>query len=127
MTNPIERLTEQQLEIITKAVSERVRLRRISLRMSCETLAKSLGITVQQLRKYEAGTNRLSGSRLFQLAKALFVPVSFFFELVDDTLEGRRLTSPEDISAEFVRSFEAIDNPLERTAIMALVKTLSGR
>ena len=61
-------------------VGSRVRLRRMMLSMSQEKLGESLGITFQQIQKYEKGTNRIGASRLQNIARVLSVPVSFFFE-----------------------------------------------
>ena len=61
-------------------VGSRVRLRRMMLGMSQEKLGESLGITFQQIQKYEKGTNRVSASRLQGIARLLSVPVSYFFE-----------------------------------------------
>ena len=61
-------------------VGSRVRLRRMMLGMSQEKLGENLGITFQQIQKYEKGTNRIGASRLQHIARVLTVPVSFFFE-----------------------------------------------
>jgi transcriptional regulator with XRE-family HTH domain len=61
-------------------VGSRVRLRRMMLGMSQEKLGENLGITFQQIQKYEKGTNRIGASRLQQIARVLSTPVSFFFE-----------------------------------------------
>lgn len=62
-------------------VGSRVRLRRLMLEMSQEKLGAALGLTFQQVQKYEKGTNRIGASRLHHIAHILQVPVSFFFEL----------------------------------------------
>src|SRR5258708_23125221 len=61
-------------------VGARVRLRRTLLGMSQEKLGEALGLTFQQVQKYERGTNRIGASRLFDLSRVLEVPVSFFFD-----------------------------------------------
>ncbi len=61
-------------------VGSRVRLRRMLLGMSQERLGESMGLTFQQVQKYEKGVNRIGASRLFQISKILDVPVQFFFE-----------------------------------------------
>ena len=63
-----------------KHVGSRVRMRRMMLGMSQEKLGDALGLTFQQVQKYEKGTNRIGASRLQQIAHILQVPVSFFFE-----------------------------------------------
>jgi transcriptional regulator with XRE-family HTH domain len=65
---------------VDKHVGERIRMRRIMLHMSQETLAKKLGLTFQQVQKYEKGTNRIGASRLYQISEILDVPVAFLFE-----------------------------------------------
>ena len=61
-------------------IGARVRLRRLMLQMSQEALGEELALTFQQVQKYEKGINRISASRLFELANALRVPVSYFFD-----------------------------------------------
>jgi transcriptional regulator with XRE-family HTH domain len=65
---------------IDKHVGSRVRMRRMMLAMSQEKLGNSLGLTFQQVQKYEKGTNRIGASRLQQISQILQVPVEFFFE-----------------------------------------------
>ena len=72
-------------------VGSRIRLRRTLLGMSQERLGDSLGLTFQQVQKYERGVNRVSASRLFDLARVLEVPISFFYE---DMPEGAAADSP---------------------------------
>ena len=74
-------------------VGSRVRFRRMLLGMSQEKLAEKLGLTFQQIQKYEKGINRIGASRLFDLAQVLSVPVHFFYEDVpgadwNDILQG---------------------------------------
>ena len=66
-----------------KYVGSRVRMRRLMLSMSQEKLGEKLGLTFQQVQKYEKGTNRIGASRLQHIAQILKVPVSFFFEGVE--------------------------------------------
>ncbi len=69
---------------IDKYVGSRVRMRRMMLSMSQEKLGDALGLTFQQVQKYEKGTNRIGASRLQQISNILQVPVSFFFEGAPD-------------------------------------------
>lgn len=75
-------------------VGKKVRQRRQLLDISQEDLSAALGITFQQLQKYERGANRVSASRLFQLSELLKVPISFFYEDFVDT-KGSRSSSPK--------------------------------
>src|SRR5512144_1595446 len=65
---------------VDKYVGSRVRMRRIMLGMSQEKLGEALGLTFQQIQKYEKGTNRVGASRLQQISEVLQVPVSFLFD-----------------------------------------------
>src|ERR1700761_1105774 len=69
-------------------VGSRIRLRRTLLGMSQERLGDSLGLTFQQVQKYERGVNRVGASRLFDLSRVLDVPISFFFDDMPDSLSS---------------------------------------
>lgn len=71
-------------------VGSRIRLRRMLLGISQEKLASALGLTFQQVQKYERGTNRVGASRLFHLSQILQVPVNFFFEDLSENLSGNQ-------------------------------------
>lgn len=73
-------MTKKSPNPIDKHVGSRVRMRRMMVSMSQEKLGEKLGITFQQIQKYEKGTNRIGASRLQQIANVLGVPVGFFFE-----------------------------------------------
>ena len=77
-------MTKKAPNPIDKHVGSRVRMRRMMLAMSQEKLGDALGLTFQQVQKYEKGTNRIGASRLQQIAQILQVPVSFFFEGAPD-------------------------------------------
>ena len=76
---------------IDKHVGSRVRMRRIMLAMSQEKLGAALGLTFQQVQKYEKGTNRIGASRLQQISHILQVPVAFFFEGAPKRISATRL------------------------------------
>jgi len=120
-------------------VGSRIRLRRNMLGMSQEKLGESLGITFQQIQKYEKGTNRVGASRLQAISSILGVPVSFFFEDAPggEALEARGLA--EEGSASYVvdflnsaegiqlnRAFVQIPDPKVRRKVLDLVKALAG-
>ena len=69
-------------------VGSRIRLRRTLTGMSQERLGEALGLTFQQVQKYERGVNRVGASRLFDLSRVLDVPISFFFDDMPETLNG---------------------------------------
>ena len=70
---------------IDQHVGARLRLRRSMLDMSQSELGEKLGVTFQQVQKYERGTNRIGASRLFHVAKVMEVPVAYFFEGLDES------------------------------------------
>ncbi len=79
-------------------VGNRVRVRRTMLGMSQEKLGESVGLTFQQVQKYESGMNRISSSRLFELSKVLDVPVSFFFDDMPPEVSGERTGRPTGLA-----------------------------
>ncbi len=122
-------------------VGSRVRLRRMMLGMSQEKLGENLGITFQQIQKYEKGTNRIGASRLQHIARVLTVPVSFFFEDApmspgqlppgDGLAESERtsyvvdfLSSSEGIQLN--KAFVRIKDPKLRRRVIDLVRALVG-
>lgn len=70
-------------------VGRRLRKQRVLLRLSQEQLARAVGVTFQQIQKYERGANRISASRLYDVAKVMGVPINFFFDYIEDEIEGR--------------------------------------
>lgn len=95
-------------------VGSRVRLRRMLLGMSQERLGESMGLTFQQVQKYEKGVNRIGASRLFQISKILDVPVQFFFEEAPHVGEPGQppgLSEPdsETFILEFLNSREGLE------------------
>lgn len=117
-------------------VGTRVRLRRALIGMSQEKLGEQLGITFQQVQKYEKGTNRIGASRLYRIAQILGVPVSFFY----DDMPGAQpeagfaegggeqyvvdfLSSSEGLQLN--RAFMKIKNQRVRRKVVDLVRTLA--
>ena len=113
-------------------VGSRIRIRRLLIGMNQETLAKALGLTFQQVQKYEGGANRVSASRLSQIADVLGVPISYFFSDIDaaaDASGGReteareRMHRPEAI--ELIRSYYAIGDAGIRHQFLDMVKAVA--
>lgn len=111
-------------------VGKRVRHRRWMVGMTQQQLAEKVGIKFQQIQKYETGMNRVSASRLWDMATALSVPVDFFFDglennaddIDDDALPGDFLADKEAL--ELVRSYYAIPEN-QRRRLFELAKVLS--
>ncbi|KIL97945.1 transcriptional regulator Cro/CI family [Paramagnetospirillum magnetotacticum MS-1] len=124
----------------------RVRLRRTLMGMSQEKLGESIGLTFQQVQKYERGANRIGASRLFDLSRVLDVPVSFFFDDMAETVQeqspvavsrGASGLSEEPASfeadpmtkretLELVRAYYAIIDPQVRRRVYDLAKALAA-
>lgn len=120
-------------------VGSRIRLRRNMLGLSQEKLGESLGITFQQIQKYEKGTNRVGASRLQAISAILTVPVSFFFEDAPGSSPTTQAGFAEDNEATYVvdflnsnegvqltRAFTKITDPKVRRKIIDLVKSLAA-
>ena len=86
-------------------VGLQVRLRRKELKISQEKLAETLGLTFQQVQKYERGANRISASKLYEIARTLRVPMAWFFEGLSDPSEGRIEGAPPPETASFAHEF----------------------
>ena len=108
-------------------VGSRVRLRRILLGKNQTQLGAALGVTFQQLQKNERGMNRIGASRLRQLSQILDVPVSYFFEGLNEGAKAWSSddTSPERETLEFVRAYYRITDPRSRKRLFELVKAMA--
>ena len=120
-------------------VGGRVRFRRMLLGMSQEKLGEHLGLTFQQVQKYEKGINRIGASRLFELANVLGVDVQFFYDEAPDFGGGNRAggmaepTSPDYVDGflksregiELNRAFARIGDPKVRRSVVELVRSLA--
>jgi transcriptional regulator with XRE-family HTH domain len=116
---------------IDRHIALRIRRRRLELGVSQEQLATAIGVTFQQVQKYEKGTNRISASRLHQVAAVLHVDVTFFFMDVDGAGGGLDRPPAPDLLAdrailELVRSYNAIVSSDVRSAILALTRACAG-
>lgn len=124
--------------LVDKHVGGRVRMRRLLVGMSQEKLGEALGLTFQQVQKYEKGTNRIGASRLLKIASILGVPVAYFYEGLpheDVAQEGFSepptpaymtdfLSTQEGV--QLMKAFVRIKNPRVRRSVVDLVKELAG-
>ena len=119
-------------------VGSRVRMRRLMLKMSQTALGNALGLTFQQVQKYEKGTNRIGASRLHSISHILQVTISFFFEGAPK-LPGARVKNGAPPSPSYVSDFLAtrdglvltkafmrIKQPAVRRCIVKLVRQIAG-
>jgi len=105
-----------------KYVGSRVRMRRLMLGMSQEKLGERLGLTFQQVQKYEKGANRIGASRLQHMAQILKVPVSFFFDGVAGTAKLAEDGSAKPPVADYVSDFLSSSDGLALTKAFASIK-----
>ncbi|HSI41583.1 MAG TPA: helix-turn-helix domain-containing protein [Xanthobacteraceae bacterium] len=130
-------MTKKSPNPVDKHVGSRVRMRRMMVSMSQEKLGESLGITFQQIQKYEKGTNRIGASRLQHISTVLGVPVAFFFEgAPPSTIAGGFAEDPAPTYvADFLatseglaltRAFTKITDSKVRRRVVDLVEAIAG-
>ena len=90
-----------------------------------QKLARFLGLTYQQVQKYERGENRVSGGRLYRIAKHYDLPVAFFFEGIDNGESVDQEIVSTRSGLDLMRSFHEISDPTVRTRITGLIKSLA--
>ncbi|HXF91010.1 MAG TPA: helix-turn-helix transcriptional regulator [Candidatus Nitrosotenuis sp.] len=123
-----------QAKYIDSHVGRRLRQQRSFLGLSQEKLGQAVGLTFQQVQKYERGANRIAASRLYQFSKALSVPVSFFYEGVDAAL-GLGEESPafemhpfdNAETRELIRAYYRIHNPRIRKKLLDMARLLADQ
>lgn len=116
-------------------VGKRLRMRRTIMGMSQDALGTAIGITFQQIQKYERGANRMGSSRLYEFARILGVDVSYFFEEYESgnisglaesnapAFEHEQVASRETL--EMMRAYYKISSPRVRRGLLELMKTLA--
>lgn len=154
MRRPLRSSGEEDTDRVDRHVGRRLRLRRSLMGLSQERLGELLGVTFQQVQKYERGANRIGAGRLWRLAAILDVPISWFFEELDGptvaAAPGSGLAEPgvgfvfepprsggaappgppapsvdRRETLELVRAFNAISDPLLRRRLYELVRAVS--
>jgi transcriptional regulator with XRE-family HTH domain len=112
---------------IDGVIGARIRMRRGELGMSQTELAKAVGVTFQQVQKYERGANRVGGSRLARVAEALDVPVAYFFDQSSEEMEavqGSLLSTRGAVS--LLRAYAAIKNQRQRQVMVNMARAMAG-
>ena len=115
-------MTKKTPNPIDKHVGSRVRMRRMMVGMSQEKLGDALGLTFQQVQKYEKGTNRIGASRLQQISHILQVPVAFFFEGAPNVPGGTEENLDGAPSPAYVSDFLATSDGLALTKSFMRIK-----
>lgn len=133
------RLTKNPIDAY---VGAQIKQRRTAVGMSQTVLANRLGITFQQVQKYEKGANRVGSSRLYEISEILDVPIQSFFDGVEDVIEDAKVRKPDvrtkDSTLEkfdafisspggvdVIKAFVEIEDPAVRRQIASLVKSVS--
>ncbi len=110
---------------VDRHVGMRVRERRIMLGLTQQQLADLIGVTYQQAHKYERGINRISAGRLYGISKALGVPVSYFFDGLEDHNDNE-LAPRQRMCLEVARNFSMIPDQRHQEALSRLARALAG-
>jgi transcriptional regulator with XRE-family HTH domain len=111
---------------VDKYVGSRLRFRRIASGISQDKLGEMVGVTYQQIQKYEKGINRMGSSRLYQFARILLVPISYFFdgyeshEEIQDTINEKNIDNAE--VTKLVKNFLKIKNKETRKSVIVIAK-----
>jgi len=103
-------------------VGQRIRQRRTLLGMSQEKLAEAIGLTFQQVQKYERGANRVGSSRLFDLARVLDVPIDYFFEDMEANVAAKSPSRLMWFSESKLQPYAAEPDPLAKRETLELVR-----
>lgn len=113
---------------LDQRIGERIRLRRTELGLTQDQLAAALGVSYQQIQKYENGANRISAARLWQIGRRLEVPVGWFFDEPGESGEDPegRAAHPRSV-LEVARGFGALRAPAVKTAVVGLLRALADR
>ena len=119
------RRTSKRPSLVDVAVGRNVRLWRIARGFSQQELANRLGVTFQQLQKYEVGHNRMSTGRLVTAAAVLAVPLSAFFDKIDDR-EPLQALLADNRAFRLAQAFAAIKNTAFRLSLVALVERIAA-
>lgn len=117
-------------------VGTRIRIRRQLMNMSQEKLGDSLGVTFQQVQKYERGTNRVGASRLWNISRVLDVPISFFYDGLDDDFEYVQAAENKQMpivydfinssdGVAFAKAVSCINNKAVRRQLLELARSLA--
>jgi transcriptional regulator with XRE-family HTH domain len=110
---------------VDRYVGARMRERRIMLGLTQQQMAELIGVTYQQAHKYEKGINRIAAGRLYNIAQALGVDVSYFFEGLNNN-EGFKPTSQQRMLLELARNFIGLTNRKHQEALCNLARALAA-
>ena len=124
-------MPKKRFDPVDVAVGNRIRVQRLLSDMSQSALGDAIGVTFQQVQKYEKGANRVGASRLTQIAKALHVPIKTFFDGSDEDDGGQKAGTAFEFLAvpgalELVQAYAQIHDNKLRRSLVALVRDMAG-
>lgn len=114
------------LDPIDAVIGNRVRIRRMSLNISQTALGDALGMTYQQVQKYEKGTNRILASRLVHIARLLKTPLAFFYDNLDGADTPATVTHYTGEAITMANAFQKIPSPEVRVALLNIAMVASS-
>jgi transcriptional regulator with XRE-family HTH domain len=118
--------SSKEVDTFNKFIGNKIFSLRLGKGISRHELSKSIGVTHQQLQKYEKGENRISAARLILIAKALnVIPAYFYEELEVANCQEELITQHQRMCLEVSRNFMKIANPEYQTAVNTFIKTIS--
>lgn len=118
----MENKTKKEIIEIEKLVGANIKLRRLMFGITLDEMTKSLGVSLQQLGKYEKGINRVSAGKLFILSELLNVPIDYFYNQIE---ESKMLLDENKPLQSLVKAFCKIKNQEERKSILKLTKAIA--
>ena len=118
--------TRPRPQDVDRHVGAKLRERRLMLGMTQQQMAELIGVTYQQAHKYEKGINRVAGGRLYTIAQALGVEVSYFYEGLGAEAGAFEPTSKQRLLLELTRSFTHIADRRQQEALCSLARALSN-
>ena len=121
---PAGEATRSRPQDVDRYVGARMRERRIMLGLTQQQMAELIGVTYQQAHKYEKGINRIAGGRLYQIAQALGVEVSYFYDGIGGRSDNFKPTPQQRLLLELARNFSALPSRRHQEAICGLVRAL---
>jgi len=120
------KITKGLVNNADKSVSERIKIARLLRGLNQRQVAEALGVSIQQIQKYEKSTNRISSGRLYYLAKFLRLPITYFFDRDENNTELMNIADiGEKDTITLINSFNLIENVRLRKHLIAVVQLIS--
>lgn len=123
MTQEPKKITEPRISEIDKYVSNQLKNYRIIQGISQQALANAARVSIQQLQKYEKGTNRISSGKLYLFARFLKIPITYFFKEDSNDFNLDNIILSRD-GLIVLKAYNAIKDPIAKTKILNLIKTI---